>query len=466
MAASRMKNDFAPAWLKLPNQENVKPTTPRNVGDWTFERSFSEQGSDYHVEATAYEDIMTTPRVIRPRAYSTRSGPVNGYQGNGSGQRLRVKPGRGTRNYNYMNDGDCDVTDHDAENSGQSSRARELTYQVDRFTGCSQDGCRTTTHEPKLDVVKERTSISIEDEFPSLNGEIPNRSGKPSYSKVASVWDGSIRESSVVVRTSAAVTPTESGPKPLVLKTGIVKRSVADTDKLSNGVSNSSCVADSSKPKLLRNGHKEPQPSVMTTAKVLTACLKQPKEAGDRKSNFFKLIRRESHETGTDLSHTELTGSLSTPADTGSVDQLTVTANGASCSGGDGGGTAVFCSHSAVMDSTVHSSPVEVVFSSEGELRLMHEMGWKETDYEGEDYEITEEDVQEFQALCRRLQQEQLSCPKLPLHSGFARVSGYVSKVLSSLSPQPPSSYKSNVMPSLSSAGSDFSDDSDAASSS
>jgi hypothetical protein len=118
------------------------------------------------------------------------------------------------------------------------------------------------------------------------------------------------------------------------------------------------------------------------------------------------------------------------------------------------------------MDSTVHSSPVEVVFSSEGELRLMHEMGWKETDYEGEDYEITEEDVQEFQALCRRLQQEQLSCPKLPLHSGFARVSGYVSKVLSSLSPQPPSSYKSNVMPSLSSAGSDFSDDSDAASSS
>jgi len=35
-------------------------------------------------------------------------------------------------------------------------------------------------------------------------------------------------------------------------------------------------------------------------------------------------------------------------------------------------------------------------------------MGWNETDYDGENYEITEEEMREFEAVCRSLKDKQV----------------------------------------------------------
>jgi hypothetical protein len=229
-----------------------------------------------------------------------------------------------------------------------------------------------------------------------------------------------------------AVTPESVGPKPLILKTSAVKRPVVDTDKKStvNG------VVDNGKLKT-HNGHRpEPQPTAMLTAKVLSACLKQPKEASDRKSNFFKLMRRESHESNViELNHTESTGNLLAslaPTDANKMKFMSHGTDATELNFADPDDHSPHDdSRSSVAQSPTASisSPVEVVFSSEGELRLMQEMGWNEADYDGEDYEITDDDVREFQALCHRLQHEQLSCLK-PHHNGSTKANGYVAKIL------------------------------------
>jgi len=445
MAASKMKNDFAPAWLKIPNQENLKPTPPRSGVDRAYERSFSEQAVNEGRIESMFDDINLTPRVARQRSNSNRSGLSNGFHGsnNGSIQRPRARPGRTSRSFNQMSSVGCELVPADRPNRLQLSAGQD--YNERSPSGSSSGGQKggRVSGQKQLDTGKHHSGKSAEDEFPSLNGD--SFSSKPSYSKVASVWDGSVRESGNSAR-AAPITPESAAPKTLVLKTSGLKRPVGDAVDKKPAVD----IAKLNQ----RNGHKEP--AVMLTAKVLNACLKQPKESSDRKSNFFKLMRRESHESGGDVG---LMRSPTTDHDASVIAEQFL-------SNGGNGETADHDGRDSALQSPTASisSPVEVVFSSEGELRLMHEMGWNEADYDGEEYEITDDDVREFQALCRKLQQEQqLSCGGGRGNGGgFVKSNGYLSKILASLGQQQPS-YSNQA---ASSVDSDFSvDDSDSSNS-
>lgn len=459
MASSKtMKNDFAPAWLKLPNQDKISATT-RTTVDRPIERTLERTGGT----ETVVDDFSIT-RNPRQRSTSIRtnsSGTNSGYNNNGgNAQRARPRHNRNGRTYNQVNGADCDIA---SERNRKPVPSNKEMYHSDRYNGVYQDAA-TTGLDGGHDSGKDTTNISIDEEFPSLNGDAHTESSKPSYSKVASVWDGSVRDSSAPGRVSSS--GTDVGPKPLVLKTSVAKRPVADTDKIPGSSSKVNVLSASNK--LLvghRNGHKETQSSAIIAAKVLNACLKHPKEVGDRKSNFFKLIRRESHESNADLIHTESSEGISTPTEPSPVKisgkQSSDDVSDLATDAGTNCDEILPHDQSTALPTTpVSASPVEVVFSSEGELKLMVEMGWKETDYEGDDLEITEEDVREFQALCRKLKDEQLSHPK-PRYNGFEKTNSYLNRFLDSLSSRPLqlSPYITNVPPS--SVGSDLSSDSD-----
>jgi hypothetical protein len=166
---------------------------------------------------------------------------------------------------------------------------------------------------------------------------------------------------------------------------------------------------------------------------VLSSCLvKQPKNLGDKKSSFLRALRR---------------------CETQQLRQVT-TVNGSSSSGGDGH-LPNSASDTAANHNDQTTQPFELASDAnensvgscvenlengddtredpvtsndvfhpgftETEYRLLLEMGWKEPADDDDGYEITEDDVREFENLRHQLKNNKLNSPlSTPKHNGFS----------------------------------------------
>lgn len=417
------QHDFAPAWLKLPSQDALKPS---RFGGHSFEHSAGDRSGHtgwYNgISGTrgAMEELSAYTRYPRrQRFYSTDYQPD--YAGNfnanfsADGQRHYVRYGtRPVRHHDQLNGSLSDpyhVNGVRSPISSVSLPSKKLHQHADgHMGGVATEFSKTTGKKSDGNRNGKNAVVSLEDDFPSLNGDM--RADKPLFSKVLSVWDSPGRDPNVIStssqRSQSAMGGIDTGHKALVLKTGSAKRlgSDAGTSAVSsNGPKQTSgpAVRDST------------QAGSQAASEVLGACLvTQPRKLADKKSSFLRALRRESSETNADATPT----SPVSPSPTLTTENRDKQYAADACSDE---ASSVSRENPGEPESEISvddSSLAEEVFPSEAEERLLRAMGWTEMDDDDNGYEITEDDVREFEDLCRQMKLNKVN--EEPLRNGFA----------------------------------------------
>lgn len=254
--------------------------------------------------------------------------------------------------------------------------------------------------DKKLEITKSsKAYVSLDEEFPTLNGEVIADNPKTASSKMTSVWDGTNHDSTTASRNSnSACEPAikASGPMlnmntpPTVTKTKIAQQATP-SGKASSGRRTLTVLSSG-----IVNGRHRENAALKSVGKVVT------QELENRKSNYMKLVRRDSRESSSDVSHTE---SCSQTTDTPTASTVGCTEHKVSKT------WAAVVQNSTDTDESVDSAsaidsgsctPPKMFYdvcdtSSEAERKLLIDMGWNENDQTDE---LTADEVFKFVRSC------------------------------------------------------------------
>lgn len=383
------KHDFAPAWLKIPNAENAKPP-----GNKQGKRFLSGTGSkfrhhsvddDYY--AYSYSPYGYYSGYPYPDKYGMHynSQPsmqrVNGqrdakYQHPharfGTSQGMNVAY---PSYYDFIPPYDYYGSDpyYTSFPPGRSNLKRNFYEKEGRSN--SREGKEKEEKKDK-DGEKEKP---FTDDFPSLNGEEKTSpTGSQQQLNGNGVWEnppiskagsGKPGEESSVDASQCKLLRDANIYKSFIPNKSTIPRRPArlngsyprETATLT-GLKTNMAANNSSSPGYSKEGS---QPTTPPMDILNTRFVTQPKTLSDKKSHFLKALRQEDE---------KLRGS-------GESEELV---NGVSSLG-------------------IHDNGSHLSSSLEAEQRLLREMGWNEAD--DEDYEITEDEMKEFQNLTKQVQQ-------------------------------------------------------------
>jgi hypothetical protein len=378
MAAGQLpRHDFAPAWLKLPNNEHS--SWKQGTNDRLFYPSSGNgrlvgrhgrmnSGPQRGGSGIIYDDMVAQQQSFhhqqpfgRPRFYSNEYYEDYDMPFNGIGPRVTSRPGPNSARSHMVMNGTFMEPPYHGYNGHRATplMTNDSTKKPHRAKETRTLSTTSSVPTQKSDSPKTTTTpSSLDDEFPSLNGDTGVENSKLTASKVSTVWDSPNRQSRNIGR-SSSLNADSASHKALVLKTGNAKRlsSQPGSNRSADGKEGMS------------NG----------PAEGLSSCLvTQPKNVQGKKSNFLRSLRNNESDSQQQID-------LSEPNNDNSN-----------------------CNDSTDTDDRLSAS-------YEDEQRLLREMGWKDDD---EQYEITEQDVAEFQNLCRQLQ---VSIPSYKKRNGFTK---------------------------------------------
>lgn len=444
-----LRHDFAPAWLKLPNSETVKQHAVK-FGERSLDRSVNERSgraawysssssgsSSGSRGRSAIDDVSCIQQQPRRQRFYSSDHPTE-YNGSftGDGQRSHVRHGgnSGGRFHDQVNGGTG--TETSVPYSGTGSRSpvavngsfSRAKYHADGRSGSMPETLRGQSQRAKAVRESDNVVTSLDDEFPSLNGESHVENKKPVVNKVQSVWGSPCRDPTSV-GSRVTIGSADTSHKALVLKTGgLTKRGgtgVTDADRNAGR-----SLVSASAQKLASM----PKESVVAGNSLSSFLVKQPKNLVDKKSSFLKALRRESQESP---HHNLINGearqqmaSPTSPSATENGDIKMLSAEAVSDTRENTGNSAESLETDNVHevgeeDEEENDSASGDVFHpgfTEAEYRLLLEMGWKEQDEDEDGYEITEDDVREFENLCRQLKINKSNHPSLTSHrNGFSK---------------------------------------------
>ncbi|XP_046334131.1 vasculin-like protein 1 isoform X2 [Haliotis rufescens] len=436
------KNDFAPAWLKIPAQENPKSSGSKHSEHMSdkanrprreenYHNSFNRYGPDYarlhrqHSFDNYFESGKRYPPgqgkyrhhsvddEFYPYPYG-HYGYYNGYSGYDkfgmqySSQPSLFRPPRDGK-YQHPNTrfGQPDPVFFQQLNGGYPPGYYDL-YPYDYYPGEPPYYPGYPPHPNKRSYYnKESRSNSKEskekegadkkekegekeppfsDDFPSLNGSEDTTESKTTKSPSGGgVWDnrpinksGKGDDGDYMFRDGRSHGGSNIY-KSLIPKGTIVRKNPREGARVNGGYKDQSPLASMKpmSPTLAQSGKEGSRQSPTPPADLLnTRFVTQPKNLGDKKSNFLKTLRSDKALQENGIAGHEIQENGDS-AGKSSSDQLV---NG--------------------MDELqVSTEPGRNILSSslEAEQRLLREMGWNEQDEE--EYVITEDDMKEFQKL-------------------------------------------------------------------
>ncbi|XP_033737952.1 vasculin-like protein 1 isoform X1 [Pecten maximus] len=372
------KHDFAPAWLKIPAQDNPKPSGSKQADSGSDKsRRHSGSSSGKYRHHPTEEDYYPYP----PYGHY---GYYNGYGIQyGSQSSMFRSPGRDPKyqqhpgiRYNQMNGGypgyyDLYPFDYygDPYYPGyQNSRAssKRSHYERDGRSN-SKEGKEAEKSKGKETEEKEKTSF--QDDFPSLNGEESTEKAGNStkVTNGGSVWEhpphGKMGSSKFGDRATANMY------KALVPNKGNIKKPAKDGIRFNGGFPKDPFSGTKSPLSPTNSGGQNKEGSRQSPTPPIdilnTRLVTQPRTLSDKKSDFWKALRKGSSVGG---------GHDQKAFEDGNVEKIS---NGVE---------------------TIDFSDAEnglLSSSLEAEQRLLKSMGWNEADVE--EYEITEDEKKKFQ---------------------------------------------------------------------
>lgn len=388
------KHDFAPAWLKIPTQEapkqsggakpfdSDKSSRPRSHKDDSFFNKRHPLTGKYRHHSVE-DDYYNAYPPYGPYGYYNGYGMP--YTTQPSIYRSPSREGKYPPNmrFNQMNGApyqpgyydlypfDYYHGDHPYYPNYQNSRVntKRSNYERDGRTNSKEKEDKTKGKD------EEKDKPSFQDDFPSLNGNGEEKSESATNGKLSngsSVWEhpphgkgttGKLADNRQaaniyknLVPNKQSATTRKPGKEGLRLNGGLQKEPFNSIKTMSS------------------NSKESPSSPIEI---LNTRFVTQPRNLGNKKSEFLKALRKENN--GSDGQDSSLTKD-GWPAKNDHADQL---ANGFDRLGIDD-------------SSNMLSS------SLEAEQRLLKEMGWNETDQE--EYEITEADKKMFQDLYSKQQ--------------------------------------------------------------
>lgn len=389
------KHDFAPAWLKIPNQENSKPPGTKqgkrfpsgpnskfrhhSVDDDFYAYTYGPYGyyngygypEKFNVHYTSQPSLLRTPgqrdsKYQHPHArYGTSQGMNVGYP-----PYYDFLPP-----YEYYPNDPYYNTNNTYSSRGSTKRSY---YEKDGRTN-SKEG-KDKEEKKEKEGEKEKP---FNDDFPSLNGGVEKSTSEGSKQvNGTGVWDNppinktgkSGEDNCETSQQASKVLRDANIYKNLVPnKSTIPRRPVQSRVNGSypreqssfTGLKPPTPTSSSSSPGLSKETPSTPPIDILNTRFVT-----QPKTLSDKKSSFLKALRQEDSEKNTDKKAKSVEEDL-----TNGFDDLSVSTENSNLSS-----------------------------SLEAEQRLLREMGWNEAD--DEEYEITEDDMKEFQNLSKQVQQQ------------------------------------------------------------
>jgi len=407
------KHDFAPAWLKIPNQENSKPPGTKQgeaCHEDRFSRSYHSEGSPLSPTGSDYSKRFTTSQGSKFRHHSVEDdyyaytyGPYSYYNGYGYdkynmhyGSQPTLLRAQAQRDSKYqhpharygpapgqaVNVGYQSYYDFLPHYEYYGSDPYYTNYSTARGSkrNSEKEGRSNSKEGKEKDEKKEKDGEKdkpFHEDFPSLNGGTEKCNGKTSGQMNGSgVWEnppnskngGRVGEESY--DTSQSKVLRENIYKNLVPNKSTIPRRPARV----NGSypreqspfaglkpptpTSSPCSPGFSK----ETGQSPTAPMDILNTRFVTT----PKTLSDKKSHFLKALRQEDGKKSIRKGDGDLVNG---------VDNLSVADDGSNLSS-----------------------------SLEAEQRLLREMGWNEDD---EEYEITEDEKKEFQNLSKQVQLHQ-----------------------------------------------------------
>ncbi|KAK3089228.1 hypothetical protein FSP39_001937 [Pinctada imbricata] len=447
------KHDFAPAWLKIPSQENPKPSGSKQLEDKSRPRPYkddyySRHGPDYarlHRQHS-FENFYDGKRgggsgkfrhhSVEDEYYPYPYGPYGYYNSYGmpyssNPSVFRSPPNRDSKypqhpslRYGQMNGaypGYYDLYNFDyyhgdpyfSSYPGNRERAgsKRSHYEKDGRSN-SKDGKEKENEKTKGDG-EEEEKPTFQEDFPSLNGEEEKHNSK--VTNGGGVWEhpphGKGGSSKFGERGQAANIYKSLVPN----KSAVTRKPSKENARFNGSYSSASKSLTPSGVNTPREGSRQsPTPPIEI---LNTRLVTQPRNLGDKKSDFLRTLRTGSNSSSSDGSQQHMRKGYGEGLDklSNGVDNL----------------------HLEESSQSLLSS------SLEAEQRLLKEMGWTEND--DEDYEITEDDKKKFQDLCSK---------QVQAHKNNGRLS-------KTLSPKHVAIYQANVQElndTLSSSDSDSED--------
>lgn len=381
------KHDFAPAWLKIPNAENAKPPGSKqgkrfpsgssnkfrhhSVDDDYYAYAYSPYG---YYNGYPYPDkygmhYSSQPTLLRSNGQrDTKYQHPHARYGTGQGMNVGYPP-----YYDFIPPYEYYSNDPYYNYPPGRTNSKRTYYEKEGRSN-SKEG---KEKEEKKDKDNEKEKPFIDD-FPSLNGEEkPSNKGSkqvngtgvwenPPISKASSVKLG--EESSIDASQSKVLRDANIYKNLVPNKTTIPRRparlngSYPRETGMFTGLKPNTPSNNSSSPGFQKEGS---QPTTPPMDILNTRFVTQPKTLSDKKSHFLKALRQEDEKLRRSGESEELVNG---------VDSL-----------------------------GLHDNGTHLSSSLEAEQRLLREMGWNEADEE--EYEITEDDMKEFQNLSKQVQQ-------------------------------------------------------------
>lgn len=401
------KHDFAPAWLKIPSQENPKPAGSKILESDKSARSRPNYYSRHPNYAelhrqNSFENYYDGKRRGPPRHHSVDDDyypyPPYGHYGyyNGYGMHynsnpsiFRSPPSREPKypqhpsmRFGQMNGGYPGYYDLYAGpfdyygeqpffSSYPSSRNSKKSHYEKEGRSNSKEGKEKDINEkPKTKEDEEGEKPILPEDFPSLNGDENNEKASK-ITNGGSVWEHPPHGKNNTSKFG------ERGPSSNIYKTlvpnklqGSVSRKPKENVRFNGG------FASSSKPLTPPGVTPNKEGSRLSPTPPMeilnTRLVTQPRHLGDKKSEFLRALRREN--SGYSPEDAERAGQKSEGLDliTNGIGELEMNDNS-----------------EGLLSSSL-----------EAEQRLLKEMGWTESDEE--EYEITEDEKKEFQDRCSK----------------------------------------------------------------
>ncbi|KAK3584828.1 hypothetical protein CHS0354_006247 [Potamilus streckersoni] len=403
------KHDFAPAWLKIPSPDTTKPSTSRQA-EQTSDKSSSRTRKRY----PSGQNSKFRHHSVDDDYYAYTYDPYSYYNGYGyekfgmqytSQPSLFRGPG-GPRDGKYQHPnarfgqlngafpGYYEMTPYDyygeAYYNGYTSSRLQQSSSTKR--GYYKEEGRSNSKEgkdkegEKKDTDKDKP---FNDDFPSLNGDFDQDTKGSKQLNGTGVWDNPpLGKGKDDLKTGNTGIKTHGGLQLyrslLPNKTSVSHKTGRDGLRLNGSWRDQPIGAI--KPPTSSGSHSKESTHVSPTPPMdilNTRLVTTPKTLGDKKSQFLKTLRKENASKAEDGEKTPPEKQDKEPENKPGENQLV---NGIDNLGIE-----------ETHDSCVLSS------SLEAEQRLLREMGWNEED---EEYEITEDDMKEFQNRSKQAQQQ------------------------------------------------------------
>ncbi|XP_074640220.1 vasculin-like protein 1 isoform X2 [Tubulanus polymorphus] len=397
MAANRApKNDFAPAWLKIPTDgkstNGCKPETKAIKDEQRIRHDSGNndrrRGQQQRHRHNSVEDDYFNHY---PYGYFPAYGSFDKYGNHYRSQPMLYRPTFRDGKYQHPNARFSQVP----MTPGAPLPYYEYPYEFyDANYYSPYVRSNNSRHHGSRDKNNDKKNGKLDDQdFPSLNGEGKDKkeTKEESRGKSAGVWDNppKVTSSSSPKRQLDSCSPDTQRKESLPeSKSSIYKALVPNKSGHNrkqpriNGFSGREHVNGTSSPSAHKGGkeNREMKESLSPTPAVdilSTRFVTQPKNIGDKKSEFLKALRKE----GCDINSNKK-----------------IQQNGDSLNG-DAEDLSEKVDHLKIGPSCLLSS------SLEAEQRLLREMGWNEAD--DEEYVITEDDMKEFQNLSKQVKEQQ-----------------------------------------------------------